>query len=1066
MIRCVAFLLCAGLTALGQTTRGRIVGVVSDTSGGIVASASVVARNAGTSARLTALTSASGTFAFADLPIGRYEISVEVTGFKKYIHGPFDVLVDQTVRIDVRLEVGVLSEQVTVKEGAPLIQTDQSGISQVVENQTVVQLPLNGRNFVRLGSLVPGTTRGSPGDGTRRTRQQGELLTANGARAEHNSFLLDGAENNSAIEGVAVVIPSVDAVQEFKVQTSNYSAEFGRAGGAIVNIAIKSGSNEFHGTAYEFLRNDKLDARDYFDPGKTPLRRNQFGFSLGGPVIRNRAFLFGNAEWVRERRTNNRGFLVPESAWRSGDFAGQPTLFDPLDADAAGTRRAFPANRIPASRVSGISQKVIPYWPTPNNPGDRARNYLENFNDPVNQYQFHLRGDVQVTAKDQVMVRLSRTVSEDLNKTIGYNSEWNNLKPKAGVASWTRALSASMINEARFSAYLFNFENLPEGLGRDFPTEFGLPRIAVSPAVLRFPSINLRNVQNLGGAATQPLFRKEINYQWIDAFTWIRGGQTIKIGGEFRIYQMNNFQPQTAMGQYIFNGPFTGQRGTQYINGFPDFLLGFPNQQLVLDPTYYDANRLRNKRLNLYVQDDINLSQRLTLNLGLRWERDGNWTNATGQWAYFDYAKAELVYPDNLKFPFSLPYSHRFEPIRSMKRPTNHALAPRAGFAWRPFGNNNTVVRSGFGISWAQPLLFILNNSSQNPPPFFLRTDMVSSNLAPELRFGVFPAPDTRVLVPRNPSFSTHQPSSLTNGYVQQWNFGIERVLPGQVAGKVSYVGSRGIHLERRYEGNPALPPGPGNINARRKYPEFRQIVQQESSASSSYHSLQLSGERRLSRGVQFLAGYTWSKSIDDASSWNPNSDSSPFAQDPRNLRLERGRSAFDLRHRFTLSYVWEVPGKTRSRIANLAVAGWQLSGILSLQTGFATTPTVGGDIPNAGTRTTRPNLNGPGNLPPSQRTIERWFNTAAFSAPAPFTFGTGGRTIIDTPGTRVVDFSAMKVFRVHEGHQIQFRAEFFNGTNHPNFGSPNINIDNPGFGAVRSGGGGREGQLAIKYIF
>jgi len=339
--------LCSMLPAAAQTTKGRIVGVVTDASGAIIPSAPVAVRNLRTNARFETQTSSAGAFTFPDLPIGSYEVAVELPGFKKYVQGPIDLLVDQTVRIDVRLEVGDVTERVTVREGAPLIQTDQSGVAQVVENQTVVQLPLNGRNFVRLGSLMPGTTRGSPGDDTRRTRQQGELLTANGARAEHNNYLLDGVENNSAIEGVAVVIPSIDAIQEFKVQTANYSAEFGRAGGAIVNIAIKSGSNELHGTAYEFVRNDKLDARDFFDPGKTPLRRNQFGFSLGGPIIRNRAFVFGNAEWMRERRTQTRGFLVPEDAWRTGDFAGQPTVFDPLDTEAGGNRRQ-PYPRHPA----------------------------------------------------------------------------------------------------------------------------------------------------------------------------------------------------------------------------------------------------------------------------------------------------------------------------------------------------------------------------------------------------------------------------------------------------------------------------------------------------------------------------------------------------------------------------------------------------------------------------------------------------------------------------------------------------------------------------------------------
>jgi len=669
--------------------------------------------------------------------------------------------------------------------------------------------------------------------------------------------------------------------------------------------------------------------------------------------------------------------------------------------------------------------------------------------------------------KCQGCVRSRNSDSEQYTPRIAINGEYNNLRPRGGVASWTRLIGAAMINEARFSAYIYNFEFLPDAVGTDFSADLGLPSFALNDITRRHPTISVRNYPAMGGGDNIPLLRKEINYQWTDQFTWIRGRNSMKFGVDMRRYQTNNFQPQSSAGQYTFNGPFTGVLNSQYTSGLPDFLLGLPNQQRILDPSTYDSQRLRNTRLNLFAQNDVAVTQRLTLNLGLRWERDGNWYEANDRWGWFDYATGQTVYPKTLRLPVTLPFSHRFDERRSMKDPTDRAFAPRFGFAWRPTGSNKSVVRGGYGISWGQPTVFVLLNSALTPPPFLLRTDQVSSNATPQLRFGDFGAVNSSQLVPRNPSYFTHQPGNYSNGYVQQWNLGVERELLGGIAGRISYVGARGVHLERRYQGNAALPPAAGNLNARRRYPEYLGMTQQETSASSSYNSLQLSGEKRFARGLMFLGGYTWAKSLDDSSSWSPNGDSSPFAQNPADLLAEKGRSAFDVRQRFTLSFVYELPLRSRSRALNLVVGGWQAAGIATLQTGFPTTVTVGGDIPNAGTGSTRGNLNGVGNLPNSERTLERWFNTAAFSRPLAFTFGTSSRTNIDRPGTRAFDFSAQKFFAITERWRLQFRAEFFNFFNHPNFGSPGTGVDNPAaFGVIRSAMGGREGQLALKLIF
>jgi len=1049
-----------------QTTNARIVGTVRDTTGAVMPGVKVEIKHLATNQVRVFTSGETGDYVAPNLPIGAYEVAASIQGFKRVTVPRVELAIDQTARVDLTLEPGDVAESVTVEGRRALLETEQSSVGKVVENSVMVQLPLTARNFISLGSLAPGTTPGAPGNSVVRDRQEGAALTANGQRAENNNFLLDGSDNTANFVGVVVVVPSIDAIQEFKVQTSNYSAEFGRAAGAIVNIAIKSGSNEFHGTAYEFLRNDVFDARGFFAPQRNPLRRNNFGASLGGRIIRDKTFFFSNYEGLTERRVSTAGFLVPTEGMRRGDFSGLAQIFDPFALDAAGNRLPFAANAIPANRIHPVSAKIVPIWPLPNS-SDPARNYLQNLNNPLDRHQFHIRGDHYLTRQDQLMARVSWTKTDDVNKSIALNGQTTRNKHRSGVVGWTRTFTPRLLNDLRLSATDYNFSLLPDGLGTNYASQLGLPSYATNPGIVRHPTISVTNIAGVGGADTIPLFRREVFYQIVEAMTYVRGRQTIKAGGDIRLYRSNNFQPQSAMGQYSFSGAFTGARGRVYPNGFGDLLLGLPLSQRILIPVSYDATRINNNRVNLYVQNDIQLLPRLTANLGLRWERDGNWTEALNRWAYLDYNTGEVVYPRRLTIPFRLPYAHRYEDITSMKRPTNRAFAPRVGLAWRPFGGNRTVIRTAYGIFWGVPQGFVLLNSASTPPPFYLRSEFVSGSTTPELRFGEFPGVSADNFVPRIPSFFTHDPRGFTNGYVQQWNFGIDRQITPDMAVTVSYVGNKGTHLERRHQGNAALPPGPGAIQARRRFPGLGGITQQESSSYSTYHSLQVSAERKMSKGLLFLAGYTWSKSLDDTSTWSGlGGQESQFAQDPSRLFLEKGRSGFDLRHRFTLSYVYELPFRFSSKAVSLVLGGWQQSGIVTFQTGFPLTATVPGDLPNAGTGNVRANLNGPGNLPPSERHIDRWFNTAAFSPPPQFTFGTSGRNVIDGPGVRGYTGSIMKMFSVTERHRLQFRAEFSNAFNHPNFGLPNASVGSPAFGTIRSGGGGREAQLGLKYLF
>jgi Carboxypeptidase regulatory-like domain len=1086
-----AFLLVLAASAFPvctQTTSGRIVGSVTDGSGTALPNVTIRVTNVDTNAARTVVSDGAGGYSVTNLPIGNYEVSAERSGFKRYQQRPIKLDVDQTARIDVKMEVGELSESVTIQGTTPLIESERSAIGQVVENKTIVQIPLNGRNFIRLGSLIPGTTDGAPGNSNNRDRQGGVALTANGQRAEHNNFMLDGVDNNSTLNGTAVVIPSVDAIQEFKVQTSNYSAEFGRGAGAVVNIAIKSGTNQFHGSAYEFVRNDIFDASNTFaaispttgEREKNPLRRNQFGGTIGGPIElpgrlfgplaysgRNRTFFFFNYEGLRERRGKTVRGNVPTLAQRAGDFSGSPTIYDPFNV-VNNARVAFANNRIPASRINPISQRLLDLMPLPNS-ADPAANYVTQLSDPANNNQYHIRGDHAITTNDLLSVRYSQTSSVSLNRAINFNDETTAIRTKGGTIGYTHIFSPTTINEFRFGTQRYGFEYTPAGFGEDFTTPLGLPTFGATGDFLRYPTIAIRNLSSFGGGSALPVLRAENNFQWIDTLSFILGPHSIKVGGDIRAYQLNNFQPQFSSGNYSFTGAFTGVRGSQYANGLADFLLGLPATETVLNTTGFDANRIRNTRSSLFIQDDYQVSSRLTLNLGLRWERDGAWTEKDNRWAYFDFSTGQLVYPSSAKMPFTtFPYPFRFEDMTDIKQPQNKMFAPRVGIAFRPFNNGSTVLRAAYGVFWGQPLGFLVLNAANTPPPYNLRQAATSGTTTPQLTFGVFPGVTPQTLIPTSPGgVFTLTPDEFINGYVQQWNFGVERELFRDVGVKLSYVGNKGTHLERRYEGNPALPLAAGAINSRRLYPAFQGITFQNSQSYSSYHSLQVSAEKRFSRGLLFLAGYTWSKSLDDSSSWSGlGGQESQFAQDPSRIYLEKARSGSDLRHRFTFTFVYELPFRSESsRTLNALISGWQTSGIITARTGYPFTVTVGGDIPNAGTGNTRANLVGDPEARACPNELNCWFNTAAFTQPNPFTFGTAGRNILSGPGALGVDFSAMRVFKLTEGHQFQFRAEFFNFLNHPVYGLPNATVGNNAFGTIRSGSN-REMQFALKYIF
>jgi hypothetical protein len=987
----VAALVCSGVAG-AQTTTARIVGTVSDSSGAVVPNAAVAVTNLQTGVSRSTTTSSEGTYQVTNLLIGQYSVTAHSTGFKRVERKPVVLEVDQTVRVDLTLAPGETTETIVVEAGSPLVQTDTSGLNQVVTNTTVVQMPVLGRNFMQLATLTAGATEGAPGNGTVRSRSEGVAISVNGQRPEHNNFMLDGVDNNATLFGNAVVVPSLDAVQEFKVQTSSYSAEYGRAGGAVLNVALKSGSNQLHGTLFEFLRNDKLDANgffnNYFGIQRQALRQNTFGASVGGPVVKNRLFWFANYEGFRRRDISVNGYLVPTAAQRQGDFSGQAPVYDPLTLDAHGNRLPFPDNRIPADRIHPAARRLMDFYPQPNVSGDPTRNYQETLSNPQDRDQFHLRGDWQITSSDSLMARYSWTERGDTAANILYAGQITRNDHQGAAVAWTKVISPSVLNEVRLGITRYSFALIPDGLGNDFASQLGLPSFAESASLQRFPTVTVTNFASFGGNDAIPLERSEDTWQILDQFTWLRAKHSIKLGGDYRTYSGRNYQPQTSAGLYTFDGSFTGVRGRQYANGLPDLLLGLPRVQRILNPTGFDAATLLNSKISLYAQDDWAVAQNLTLNVGLRWERDGEWTEDNHRWATFDYATGEVLYPKDARLEVQLPYPNRRLMNNSLRQAINNNFAPRIGFAWRPFSGNHTVVRGAYGIFWVQPIANVMLQLALNPP-YLLRTEAQSGTTNPELRFGVFPSTDASTLVPRVPALTgTIEPGSYVNGYTQQWNFGIEREIVRNFAVKGFYVGSKGTHLERRFEGNPALPPGPGTIQGRRLFPLIGQIVRQASNSFSSYHSLQLTAEKRFSRGLQFTANYTWSKALTDSSGWGGlGGQESAFAQDPSRLFLEKGLAGFNVAHRFASSYFYELPFQFGNGFARAVLGGWQTSGTVAIQSGFPFTITTPGDIANAGTRSARGSTRASSRAPPSIRSATPqtiWWSDPAASTGTP----------------------------------------------------------------------------------
>ncbi len=1070
----LAVLLAVPLLATGPT--GAITGTVTDPSGAAVPNARVVATNQETNAAREVQTNDDGDYTVPLLPPGRYRVAAERPGFRRSVQSDVTLDVDQLARVDLALEVGTATEEVQVSGTPPLVQTDTSTLGQVINGRQVHELPLNERNFLAFALLAPGSHTASEGS---QNSTQGGSISVDGAREQSNSFLLDGVDNNDPYINQYVALPSIDAIQEFKVQSSGYSAEYGRSGGAQVNVILKSGTNDFHGGAFEFLRNRNLDAKNLFDlpdctPGSAPgtcgpiprFDRNQFGGTLGGPIRKDKTFFFVSYEGLRLRQATTLTATVPSQMQLAEAFAAVPAEY----ANPAGLAvlNLYPAANVGTDLVN--SNKFVSSPP------------IQNAEDLLT-----VKVDDQEGSKDTLSAHYSRFGENRFNPfdpvnsftaLPGYGSFTLNNGQNAGLA-WTHVFTSKAINELRLGFNRMRAGAFQQNYGTNVSAQLGFPDVLTNPVDLGTPNVALLGFDGIGEPVNYPQDRHDTTIHLADNLAWISGRHQFKFGADIRWIQINNFLDFLARGEWFFAGGLSGDSMvalTQLLAGMPDYAVAVAGTT---------DNTLRSTGTNVYIQDDIHVVPRLLLNVGLRYEHNSPPVEAQNRFSVPDLSANSATCSPVPGCQFILAGTHGVP--RTVYRPTRTDFAPRIGIAWRPLKSERWVVRAAYGIFYDVPI-FNINIFPRDNPPFYA--------------LSFYPNSGTNTIqdILDQPGQAIVQPNTIApdfrDGYMQQWNTNLQYEVKPNWMIDLAYVGSKGTHLADMRDLNQINP-----ATGVPPYPQFSSILYAESNANSSYNSMQFRSERR-GRYLTLLASYTFSKSLDDLSAVFGGSVGSGLPQDSNNLRAGHALSDFDARHRLSLSAVYELPfgrlwAKQPAWRKGL-LDNWQASGILTAQTGSPFTvnlaaqqsgsaiaafgnpyrPDLISDPFQAGSVMANPDpachsTISQGGLAADQvRQTGSWFNTCAFAAPAQGQFGTAGRNIVTGPGVTNLDFSLSKTIFLHgERHRMQLRGEFFNLLNHPNLDNPNRVFGTATFGQVLSENAygnkpPRQIQLAFRYLF
>lgn len=1058
--RYIAVLCCMvslSILSWAQTYQANIIGTVRDSSGAVVQGAKVQVLNEGTGLTRNVQSDVSGGYQIMNVPVGAYTVIATASGFKQRVQKGFSVHVAQEARLDIELELGDVAESVEVTAEPPLLQTDESSVSTVVSQRSIVGLPLNGRDYTQLAALTPGVVYGG-------NNGWSSQVSMNGNRAGKTEFLIDGAVNTETWYGGALLSPSLDAIAEFRVQSSMSPAEYGYGSG-FVNAVTKSGTNEYHGTLFHFLRNNAMDARNFFALERPKLVRNQFGGTVGGPIIKNSLFFYTDIELMRERQERVTNTLVPSSAMLNGDFTGFAPIIDPDSG------LPFVNNQIPSDRISPIARYYQQFVPTPNAPGNR---YIVNTSAPTNQKQFSVRIDKQ-TERTMIAARYLRSGNESSNSSGG--QIYGNANPLGNMVqdvathntslNINRIISPSLLLNLRGTYYYNHFyQTTPSDDGPLHTVASGIDGFRETTASLRggFPYISITGFGGIPGGLNLDIKPKQEVQTYLAALSWTTGKHSMKFGMQLRRELGTTRHYGLSKGVFNFTGAFTG-------DSYADYLLGFPNYSNRSFPQDQSGSRIR--LFHFYAQDDWKVSQNLTINAGLRMEINPFPTPLrSGSNFDVDLGKVVLASRNGVVDFFSQvgPYAYAFQPDLyvlsedvgapfSLVKAKGGVFNPRLGFAWRPFGGTNTVIRGGGGL-FTVPLQQQIGRGGPtvNPPWIITEFKFTSTPTA----WGTYWKPITE----ENgftPAMVTAMDNPFRNAYSAQWNLSVEQRVARDTSVVVSYVGNKATHLHLNNNLNqPKYGPNSWNEIPFPEFGSFSQALQTR--GNSNYHALQVQVEKKYSKSFTFTSAYSWSKAIDYTS------DDTGFVTDRFNIGLDRGLSALDTGHRLVNSFVFDLPfGAGRqwltSGMSSHILGGWQLTGISTLQSGqpfsvMSPIDTSGFFVMN-GQRADRI-----GSGKKSNPTLDEWFDTSAFTQGSQYTVGTSGRNILRSDGLVNFDFGLHKSIAVQDWGTLQIRGEAFNAFNHPTFGTPLNTIGLPTSGLVSTARAARMMQVGLKLYF
>ncbi|MGO9273785.1 MAG: carboxypeptidase regulatory-like domain-containing protein [Terriglobia bacterium] len=1217
-ITCVLLLVLlagASVSARAQQVQGSLTGTATDASGGVVPGVRVTAIDKDTGFTRSAVSGHDGVYLIPLLPPGQYTLTAEKQGFEKYSEGPITLTVDQQAKVDILLTVGAASTTVSVEAVAPVLDTQTYSVGTTVEEAKVEQLPFNGRQFLQATLFTPGVVPGTQGSELNSNR--GGSINVNGMRETMNTYLLDGMSDTSIAVGTYSATPPLDSIQEFRMETGVYDAKFGNTPGAQVNMVTKSGTNQFHGSLYEYLRNNDLDARNYFEPTVPPFHRNQFGAALGGPISipsvyngHDRTFFFVNYEGLRDLHSFYGRAHVPDTNELNGDFSellpsaqcttGRTVLLDPLILFNPQAPLQVPYNMVnllspsfPSGTVDPVGRGLAGLYPKPNlSTGPcGGENYTAVVERKVYTNDYVGRFDHRWGSKDTAFYRYNLSTDSEFSPSglptglPGFGTYRDDWFTQTGI-DWTHTFSGTLLNEAKFGYNRWQYRWFTQDQGNPISSQLGLRGLPSAARDIGIPNLSFAGFDGMGSDTSFPQAGAVNTFEYGDTLTQIHGNHSLAYGFQFRQIKRGNFYEDIrARGQYDFTGVVTGELVLEGIaqdallkqdptyqnilfnpqtgvptlfqnpqgqpclptslvpaayggsaqcgpianfgNGVADALFGIPQDWIDGSSGYISGT---GSEYDGFAQDTWKARPNLTATFGVRYEFNSLVTDKYNHIAGFDYNTNVCGVPGAVLVAgtssatldcFQSANTQTGEPVgtfvskgtvnlgsssvnRALQRPDRNNFGPRIGFAWQPFHDSKTVIRSGAGVYYDQMVGELYFQKSFNPPFFNLLEGNLLDNetaaltaLATPPSAGGLPLGTGLFLQNLFTSsalagalFPTSNPViiNLQDATVYQWSFDVQRELGSSWLLDIGYVGTRGLHLPFEWDPNQADNSNPSacTVNGTgcpRPYPGSLGQSYTDSSGKSIYHSLQAKLERHYTNGLAVIAAYTYGKALDTNSTYFSSNASGNFPENSYNRAAEKGRADFDYRHRLSMAYIYDVPlGKTVAHLQNsklnYLIEGWQLAGIAMLQSGAPYSVSVSGNPSQNGDGNDRPNVVLGAPLYPAHKTVNQWALASAFSTPAQFTYGNAGRDTLIGPGEGTWDFSLIRQFKLTESKQLEFRAEMFNVLNRPNFSLPDGNISDTTFGVVgntvqpiagqASGGPGdpREIQFALRLRF